>query len=72
MIDDCIVTKTDATDEAAGVAEHAYVVLNAGCAEKDLEHISERLTSFQAKGGDCAMEVLQDRGLLAVQGPQAA
>jgi len=72
MIDDCIVTKTTATDETAEGAEHAYVVLNAGCADKDLAHIETHLASFTRTGGDCSMEVLQDRGLLALQGPKAA
>jgi len=72
MIDDCIVTKTNQTDQTATADEHAYVVLNAGCADKDLAHIETHLAAFKAKGGDCSLEVFMDRGLLALQGPKAA
>jgi len=72
MIDDCIITRTNHTDQTDDHEDHAYVVLNAGCAEKDLAHLDIHLSSFTAKGGDCRMEVLKDRGLLALQGPKAA
>jgi len=72
LIDDCIVTRTNQTDQIVNGEEHAYVVLNAGCAEKDLAHIETQLASFKAKGGDVRLEVHMDRGLLALQGPKAA
>src|SRR5690242_19061016 len=43
------------------------MVVNAGCADKDLAHIRNHLNQFTAKGGDVQMEHL-NRSLLALQG----
>lgn len=64
IIDDLIVSK--ATDR------YLYVVSNAGCRDKDLAHLRDKITSFRAKGGDAELEVIDTHGLLAVQGPRAA
>jgi aminomethyltransferase len=64
------------TNEAGGVrddlmvtnaGDHLYLVVNAACKEADEAHLRAHLDSL---GG--ALEVLEDRGLLALQGPSAA
>jgi aminomethyltransferase len=64
IIDDTVVTKV--TDS------EIYLVVNAGCREKDLAHLGRHLEAFKAKGGDVSMDVHDDRALLALQGPEAA
>ena len=64
IIDDLICSKT-----ADG---YLYVVSNAGCKEKDLAHMRERLASFKSSGHDVELEIIEDHALLAVQGPEAA
>ncbi|XP_029185904.2 aminomethyltransferase, mitochondrial-like isoform X1 [Acropora millepora] len=61
IIDDLIINKTP---------EYLYVVSNAGCAEKDLKHLQDRLAVSEDL--DVAIEVLEDKALLALQGPKAA
>lgn len=63
-IDDSVITKV--TDE------HIYLVVNAGCRDKDLEHIGKHLEDFKAKGGDVSWHIHDERSLLALQGPLAA
>lgn len=60
IIDDTVITKVSDNE--------IYMVLNAGCREKDLAHLREHLAGVQ--GVD--LEVLDDRALLALQGPEAA
>lgn len=64
IIDDLICSKTD--------LGYLYVVSNAGCKEKDLAHMKERLAAFKAAGNDAELEIIEDHGLVAVQGPEAA
>lgn len=64
IIDDLICSKTD--------LGYLYVVSNAGCKEKDLVHMKEQLASFKAAGRDVELEIIEDHGLVAVQGPEAA
>ncbi|XP_064117077.1 aminomethyltransferase, mitochondrial-like isoform X3 [Macrobrachium nipponense] len=64
IIDDLICSKTD--------LGYLYVVSNAGCKEKDLAHMKQQLASFKAAGGDVELEIIEDHGLVAVQGPEAA
>ena len=45
------------------------MVLNAGCREKDLEHLNTQLSANA--GMDVSMHVHDDRCLLALQGPKA-
>ncbi|XP_076942628.1 aminomethyltransferase, mitochondrial [Bidens hawaiensis] len=63
-IDDSVITKV--TDE------HIYLVVNAGCRDKDLAHIEEHMKAFKAKGGDVSWHIYDERSLLALQGPLAA
>ena len=60
IIDDTVITKV-APDEV-------YMVLNAGCRDKDLAHFRKHL---DAQSGDVHMTVHDDRSLLALQGPKA-
>ena len=64
IIDDTVVTRSGENS--------IYLVVNAGCREKDLKHLNKHLTVFKAKGGDVSMTVHDDRSLLALQGPKAA
>ncbi|NXW34709.1 GCST protein, partial [Phaetusa simplex] len=59
IIDDLIVTNTS--------EDHLYVVSNAGCAEKDLAVMRDRVAELQAAGSDVHLEV-SDNALLALQG----
>lgn len=61
IIDDFIVSKTS--------QGHLYVVSNAGCRDKDLALIKSKLTLAQKNGLDVDIEILEERGLLAIQGP---
>ena len=60
IIDDTVITKV-ADDEI-------YLVVNAGCREKDLAHLNKHLAAFD---GDVTMTVHDDRALIALQGPEA-
>ena len=57
IIDDMMVTET---------GDHFFIVLNAACKQGDIEYIKSRLR------GDSALEILDQHGLLALQGPAAA
>ncbi|CAL9043410.1 unnamed protein product [Musa banksii] len=63
-IDDSVVTKVG--------DDHIYLVVNAGCRDKDLAHIGAHLEAFKAKGGDVEWHIHDERSLLALQGPMAA
>ncbi|KAJ8506834.1 hypothetical protein OPV22_007720 [Ensete ventricosum] len=63
-IDDSVVTKVG--------DDHIYLVVNAGCRDKDLAHIGAHLDDFKAKGGDVEWHIHDERSLLALQGPLAA
>ncbi|KAL7695881.1 aminomethyltransferase mitochondrial precursor [Lotmaria passim] len=61
--DDCIVTKME---------DHLFLVLNAGCKDKDVAHIHEALkTAPELRGADVQFIPLE-RSLVALQGPKAA
>ncbi|KAJ2936991.1 hypothetical protein H1R20_g109, partial [Candolleomyces eurysporus] len=68
IIDDTIITKH--------ASDAYYVVTNAGRRDRDLPHFKEKLEEWNAgekgKEGPVEMEVLEDWGLLALQGPEAA
>eukprot|EP00756_Hemistasia_phaeocysticola_P007817 Hpha_TRINITY_DN14410_c0_g1::TRINITY_DN14410_c0_g1_i1::g.157430::m.157430/K00605/gcvT, AMT; aminomethyltransferase len=57
IVDDTVITK---------LPDSVYMVVNAGCQEKDLAHVLEH------KVGDAEVEPLKDLVLLALQGPKAA
>ncbi|KAI0442138.1 glycine cleavage system T protein [Xylaria telfairii] len=59
IVDDTIITRLG--------PELFYVVTNAGCREKDLAYLKEQLAAW--KGPDLSHEVLNKRGLIALQGP---
>uniref|UniRef100_A0A4X1SSX9 Aminomethyltransferase, mitochondrial n=2 Tax=Sus scrofa TaxID=9823 RepID=A0A4X1SSX9_PIG len=59
ILDDLIVTNTS--------EGHLYVVSNAGCREKDLTLMQDRVRELQNTGGDIGLEVM-DNALLALQG----
>lgn len=50
----------------ANRGDHLFLVVNASRKDIDLEHMRTHLTS------DCEIEVLEDRALIALQGPRAA
>ena len=49
----------------ANLGDHLFVVVNAGCKDDDIALMKEALSET------CEIEVLDDRALLALQGPQA-
>src|SRR6266853_3488344 len=62
------------TDEAGGIlddlmvanfGDHLFLVVNAACKAEDEAHLREKLS------GDCVIEQLPDRALIALQGPKA-
>lgn len=57
VMDDLMVTNA---------GDHLFVVVNAACKEQDIAHMQKHI------GNDCGIEVLDDRALLALQGPAAA
>ncbi|KAF4325282.1 hypothetical protein G195_001257 [Phytophthora kernoviae 00238/432] len=59
IIDDCVVSRYD---------DHLYVVVNAGNQDVDLVHMHKLLEGFK---GDAAIERIQDRALVALQGTGA-
>ena len=56
ILDDLIITNA---------GDHFFVVVNGACKEQDIAHIETNI------GEQCNIEVLQDRALIAVQGPKA-
>jgi aminomethyltransferase len=59
IVDDCVITNA---------GDHIYMVVNGACKYKDMDHFNKYLA---ASGLDVGMEYLDDRQLLAVQGPGA-
>lgn len=66
IIDDLICSKI------CNDKEYLYVVSNAGCREKDLKYMMENIKKFKSEGKDVDIEVLEDYGLVALQGPKAS
>jgi aminomethyltransferase len=58
-IDDSVITKVN--------DQHIYLVVNAGCRDKDLAHIGEHMEAFNKKGGDVKWHIHDERSLLALQ-----
>jgi len=63
IIDDFIVSKTS--------LGFLYAVSNAGCREKDLALLNTNLALAKKNGLNVSLEVLEERGLLAIQGPKS-
>jgi len=57
ILDDLMVTRCE---------DHLFLVVNAACKQQDIRHLEAHLA------GSCRLEVLEDRALLALQGPEAA
>src|SRR5207248_11372454 len=49
----------------ANFGDHLFLVVNAACKAEDEAHLREKLS------GDCIIEKLADRALIALQGPKA-
>ena len=62
IIDDLIVNNTS--------LDYLYVVSNAGCADKDLQHLRNCEKQLRSENSDVRLELIEDRGLLALQGPK--
>ena len=63
IVDDTVITRLG--------PEMFYVVTNASCREKDLAYFTEQLQAHQGHG-DVNWAVLEDWGLIALQGPLSA
>merc|ERR1712137_1374817 len=64
IIDDTMITREDG---------FVSLVLNAGCADKDLAHLEAELATWRAQGKDVSLvNMSDDHSLLALQGPKAA
>lgn len=50
----------------ANLGDHLFVVVNAACKEQDIAHLQAHLPS------GVELEIIDDRALLAIQGPKAA
>lgn len=50
----------------ANLGDHLFVVVNAACKEQDIAHLNAHLPA------GVEMEIIEDRALLAIQGPKAA
>ena len=50
----------------ANLGDHLFVVVNAACKTQDIDHLTAHLPA------DVEMEVIDDRALLALQGPKAS
>lgn len=55
----------------ANAGDFIYVVVNAGCYDKDMLHIREIEKKWKAQGKDVTVSDWTDRCLLALQGPSA-
>lgn len=65
VYDDCMITKKP---------DHIFIVLNAGCKDKDMEHIQKQMDVYNAahpSADPVQLHYLEDRSLVAIQGPQA-
>jgi len=56
ILDDLMVTQH---------GDYLYLVINAACKDTDIAHLRQGLS------GDCEMDIIEDRALLALQGPKA-
>ena len=62
IIDDLIVSNTS--------KDYLYIVSNAGCADKDFSHMKKKEIEMREHNFDVKLEKIEDRGLLALQGPR--
>jgi len=65
IVDDTIITRLG--------PETFYIVTNAGCRDKDIAYLTENIEEWRQSGGEkVEWEVLEDQGLIALQGPLSA
>lgn len=65
IMDDTVITRKG--------DQQFYVVVNAGCCEKDLKHITAQIEKYTESGDkDVELTFMNHYSLLALQGPQAA
>ena len=69
IVDDCVVARLGNGDFFGESGGGFYVVTNAACREKDLSFIGSEIEKLDE---DVEWEVLEGRGLLALQGPESA
>ncbi|MCJ1243719.1 Aminomethyltransferase, mitochondrial [Trapelia coarctata] len=69
IVDDTVITRLPSTPSSPDPA--FYIVTNAGCRDKDLAYFSEQLAPF-SEGKEITHTVLEDQGLIALQGPLSA
>jgi aminomethyltransferase len=64
ILDDLMVSRKD---------NYLYVVVNAGCAEQDIEYLNKHMENWKSNGKDLNMEVISGvkTSLVALQGPKA-
>lgn len=62
ILDDLIVSSTS--------SDYLYIVSNAGCSDKDYANMKRAEEEIRSKKMDVKLELLDDYGLIAVQGPQ--
>lgn len=62
IIDDLIVSNTS--------NDYLYIVSNAGCSDKDFSHLKQAEQEMKSKNMDVSLERIENRGLLALQGPK--
>lgn len=62
IIDDTIITNQ---------GKNISMVVNGACKHKDIAHMKEQLSAFQAKGKEVEMEIIDDHQMFALQGPKA-
>ena len=64
LMDDLMVTRPTRSDAQAGFGD-LFLIVNAGCKTADIRHLQANI------GRRCRVEPMPERGLLALQGPQA-
>jgi aminomethyltransferase len=73
IVDDTIVTRLEEDGQGGGTF---YVVTNAGCREKDDAYLAKEIEKWNAEEANAELqvkqEILDEWGLVALQGPQAA
>lgn len=63
IIDDLIITNKP---------DHIFLVVNGACKHGDMAHIQKHMEAYNAKhGSDLRMKYIDDRALIALQGPKA-
>eukprot|EP00741_Cyanophora_paradoxa_P025183 tig00000350_g24308.t1 len=56
---------------ATNAGGYLFVVVNAGCKDADIAHMQAHAAKWRAQGKDVSLTVIEDRSLVALQGPEA-